>query len=78
MVDSIDLNAVSRDTGFQERVKHFLFKKADSVVDEATPDANELALSKTLLYPSSANNASVDAIIDNFAQQLVTVAAQPQ
>lgn len=73
MADSNRLNDVARDNGFRERTKFFLAKKAVAVINEATPDANELSLAKTLLYPADTNNASFEGITDQFAQGVVTV-----
>ncbi len=73
MADSNRLHGVAAGNGWKQRVEHFLLKKAAEVLVEATPDANELALAKILIYPVDTAPASPSAIVTHFARMLVTV-----
>ena len=76
MVDSIKLQEIARDRGWNERVAHFLVKKAADVLDEASPDANELALAKGLAYPTTTEfGARGREVVERFSRALVTVTA---
>ncbi len=75
MADSNRLHGVAKSNGWKERVEHFLLKKALAVLVEATPDANELALAKLLIYPKNTADASPSAVVTHFARLLVTVSA---
>jgi len=74
MTDSNRLHGVAADHGWKERVEYFLLKKSLAVLLEATPDANELALAKILLYPDGAEfSVNPSTIITHFARVLITV-----
>ncbi len=76
MADSNRLNGVARENGWRERVEHFLLKRAAAVLVEATPDANELTLSKLLIYPSGVEfSVSPNSVVVHFSRLLVTVSA---
>ncbi len=49
MADALKRIAKARDKEFQDRVAYFMWQQANTVLDNATPNADDLALAKAVI-----------------------------
>jgi len=67
MADALKLTEVATDKGFKRRIAYFMTNKALLVLQDGTPDANDLALAKLI------TQNGVDTYVAEFSIMIVTI-----